>query len=104
MVGSRTRRPRFGGLSATVILDSSFVDSIRWDVFVLDFYCAELRLAIEVDGRQHLEAEGLARDAARTEALRQQGIRVVRFTNHEVLTESDAVAEAIWLACQTERE
>ena len=72
--------------------------------YVLDFYCPELRLAIEVDGRQHLEADGLAGDAARTEALSQQGIRVVRFTNHEVLMEFDAVAEAIWLACHTELE
>ena len=67
--------------------------------FVLDFYCPELRLAIEVDGRGHLEAEGLARDAARTNALRERGIRVVRFTNVEVLMEYEAVAEAIWLAC-----
>ena len=71
--------------------------------FVLDFYCPELRLAIEVDGRQHFEEEGQAQDAARTEVLRQQGIRVVRFTNHEVLQEFEAVAEAIWLACERER-
>ena len=72
--------------------------------FILDFYCPELRLAIEVDGRQHAEADGLARDATRTKALRQQGIRVVRFTNLEVLQEFDAVAEAIWLACQRGRD
>ncbi len=72
--------------------------------FVLDFYCPELRLAIEVDGRQHLEAEGLARDAARADALGKRGIRVVRFTNTEVLQEYEAVAEAIWQACHRGRE
>ncbi len=71
--------------------------------FVLDFYCPELRLAIEVDGSQHAEDAARARDAARSVALRQQGIRVIRFTNLEVLLESEAVAEAIWLACQREQ-
>ena len=71
--------------------------------FVLDFYCPELRLAIEVDGRQHFEEKGMAQDTARTAALHQQGIRVVRFTNHEVLQEFESVAEAIWLACDRVR-
>ena len=71
--------------------------------FVLDFYCPELRLAIEVDGNQHAADAARTRDAARSEALRHQGIRVVRFTNREVLLESEAVAEAIWLACRREQ-
>ena len=63
--------------------------------FVLDFYCAEVRLAIEVDGGQHFSEEGAARDDERTRFLEANGIRVLRFTNTEVLHELDAVGEAI---------
>ena len=63
--------------------------------FVLDFYCAEVRLAIEVDGGQHFSEEGAARDDERTRFLEANGIRVLRFTNTEIQSELDAVGEAI---------
>ena len=63
--------------------------------FVLDFFCASAELAIEVDGGQLVSEEGLARDAERTRFLAANGIRVVRFTNTEVLAELDAVLERI---------
>lgn len=68
--------------------------------FVLDFYCHELRLAVEVDGGQHAAQTGRASDARRTAALEARGIRVLRFSNLEVLQETTAVAEALWYACQ----
>ena len=62
--------------------------------FILDFYCAKSKLAIEVDGGQHLEQA--AYDAERTQWLEQErGIRVVRFTNEDVLRSLDAVVEVI---------
>jgi very-short-patch-repair endonuclease len=67
----------------------------EFGAFILDFYCAAARLAVEVDGGQHLSAEGLIHDAQRTDFLRAGGIRVVRFTNTQVLTEIDAVLAAI---------
>ena len=70
------------------------------DPYVLDFYCHELRVAVEVDGGGHARAESRARDHERSAALEAQGIRVVRFTNVEVLQETEAVAEALWLVCQ----
>ncbi|MBB2495455.1 endonuclease domain-containing protein [Aquipseudomonas ullengensis] len=53
--------------------------------YVLDFYCAELKLAIELDGGQHFTDEALRRDAQRSEHLQTLGIRVIRFSNLEVL-------------------
>ena len=44
-----------------------------------------------------------ARDDARAAALHARGIQVLRFSNLEVLQETDAVAEALWLACQQGR-
>ena len=51
--------------------------------YIVDFYCAELRLVIEIDGDSHAEAVNY--DAARTAALNAQGITVIRYTNHEIL-------------------
>ena len=51
--------------------------------FIVDFYCAELHLAIEIDGDSH--AEAVEYDAARTAALNARGITVARYTNADVL-------------------
>ncbi len=50
--------------------------------YVADFYCAELKLVIEIDGDSHAAQE--AYDAARTAYLARQGIRVLRYTNLDV--------------------
>ena len=65
---------------------------------ILDFFCPEQHLVIEVDGSQHLTEEGLARDSGRTRYLEKKGLRVLRFTDREVLTETEGVLEAIWEA------
>ena len=52
--------------------------------FILDFFCVEHQLAVEVDGGVHLNAEQAARDAERSEFLEKRGGRVVRFTNEEI--------------------
>lgn len=54
--------------------------------YVLDFYCAELKLAIELDGGQHHESPGVIHDRRRTGYLNQKGIEVVRFSNLEVMS------------------
>jgi len=67
---------------------------------IVDFYCNACRLAVEVDGDSH--AEQAEYDEARTEWLREQGIRVIRFTNRDVLHHLDAVLEKILAECQGE--
>jgi len=62
--------------------------------YILDFYCPELKLAIELDGGQHLE--DAARDTNRSAALEKQGISVLRFWNNDVLAQTEAVLESIW--------
>ncbi len=52
--------------------------------FVLDFYCAELRLAIEVDGGIHLDPEQANADRLRQAEIEENGIRFVRLTADQV--------------------
>lgn len=63
--------------------------------FVLDFYCAEHPLAVEVDGSVHARPTQIAHDAARTRYLRERGLRVVRFNNDEIEANLDAVLRQI---------
>jgi len=64
--------------------------------YVLDFYCADAALVIEVDGYQHLE-ETAAYDAERTRFLEGEGLRVLRLTNADVLDDLDGSLELIFL-------
>jgi adenine-specific DNA methylase len=64
--------------------------------YVLDFYCHELRLAVELDGGQHNMPEGRRHDEKRSKFLVEKGIRVLRFWNHDVLRDTEVVLEAIW--------
>ena len=57
--------------------------------YVADFYCAELKLVIEIDGDSHAAQE--AYDARRTDFLKQQGIRVLRYTNIDVGQRLDGI-------------
>jgi Uncharacterized protein conserved in bacteria len=68
--------------------------------YILDFYCAERRLAVELDGSQHFTDEGRAHDESRTEYLATRGVRVLRFTNRELFEEREGVLEAIRRACE----
>jgi very-short-patch-repair endonuclease len=64
-------------------------------IYVLDFYCAERRLAIEVDGDSHYQDTGPTLDEGRDRVLARDGIQVLRFTNHQVTGELDGVLETI---------
>jgi adenine-specific DNA-methyltransferase len=64
--------------------------------YVVDFYCHEARLAVELDGGQHNEPDERARDAKRTAFLEKQGIRILRFWNNDVLQNTEGVLQAIY--------
>jgi very-short-patch-repair endonuclease len=65
------------------------------DAYVVDFYCSELRLVIEIDGNSHLQGDAPAYDIARQTLLESLGLVVLRFTNRQVYTELDAVIDTI---------
>lgn len=69
--------------------------------YILDFYCHEAKLAVELDGGQHNEPDRKRQDEKRTAVLAKQGVRVVRFWNNEVLANTEGVLEAIYGAVLT---
>ena len=66
--------------------------------YVLDFYCAQARLAVEVDGQGHDHPDQIAADRRRTAWLEEQGVAVVRFAAEEVRVNLDGVLEALLAA------
>ena len=67
---------------------------------ILDFYCAEAKLNIELDGFQHGHPERREADAARDTWLAGRGIMVLRFWNARLRREKEVVRNAIWEALQ----
>ena len=65
------------------------------DRFIVDFYCAEAKLCIEIDGGSHFEKEQEGYDKARTEFLEALGYQVVRYTNNDVRYNIHAVVDQI---------
>lgn len=63
--------------------------------YVLDFYCHECKLAVELDGAIHNEQMNRQYDIARTELLNSMKITVIRFRNEEVLNNVESVLEKI---------
>jgi methionyl-tRNA synthetase len=62
--------------------------------YVLDFFCVEANLAVELDGGQHAQTQ--AHDEKRAAFLKSKGIDELRFWNNEVLGQTEAVLEKIW--------
>ena len=64
--------------------------------YIVDFYCAEKKIAIEIDGSQHYEEKNVIKDAERTEFLNAKGITVLRYTNLDIDKNFDGVCEDIY--------
>ena len=79
-------------LSARQCAGAKFSRQMPIGAYICDFLCRELRLVIEVDGGQHAESK---RDAVRTRYLQQEGYRVIRFWNDDVLSNTDGVVMTI---------
>ena len=63
--------------------------------YIVDFYCAEAKLVIELDGSQHYEEKGIEYDAERTAYLEKYGLRVIRIENIEINKNFDGICEYI---------
>ena len=65
--------------------------------YIVDFYAPAARLVVEVDGAQHQDHIHAQNDVQRDESLKSQDLRVLRFTNLQVLRELDAV---VWVVAE----
>ncbi len=64
--------------------------------YILDFYCPAIKLAIELDGNQHRSSnEAITKDRLRTAYIRSEGIRLIRFSNLDVMNNFRGVCDYI---------
>lgn len=64
--------------------------------YIADFYCPKVKLIIEVDGSQHYEKKGIKKDEIRSKYFENLGLKVLRFTNLDVLKNINGVLERIY--------
>ena len=82
-------------LSRKQMLGYKFRRQYGVDQFVIDFYCPELKLAIEIDGDTHFRRDAREYDKDRQEYIENFGIELIRFINLEVLNNLSGVLETI---------
>ena len=63
--------------------------------YIVDFYCHEKKLVIEIDGSQHYETEGITADRTRDAYLSEKGLTVLRYSNADVNQRFEGVCEDI---------
>jgi imidazole glycerol-phosphate synthase subunit HisF len=63
--------------------------------FIADFYCHQVKLVVEVDGKIHLTSENIERDDNRSAEFEKFGITIIRFTNDQILSDLNYVLEQI---------
>ena len=68
--------------------------------FIVDFYCAQARLCIEIDGDSHLEPAQEEYDSLRTARLEELGYKIIRFSNNDVRYQLQAVVDEIMRAIE----
>ena len=72
-----------------------FRRQVTFGHYILDFYCAAAKLAIELDGSQHYEPDGQRYDEKRDAWLESNGIKVLRFSNTDILRNLVGVCQMI---------
>ena len=87
-------------LQGSQLLGKKFRRQFSIGRYIVDFYCAECRLAIELDGQGHFEVTVDEYEWERTKYLESCGIRVLRFENRELFDDIEAVLEVIKAAIQ----
>ena len=64
--------------------------------YIADFYCHQAKLVVELDGSQHYTPEEKEYDQKRTEYLEKQGLKVIRFSNLDIMRRFDDVCDNIY--------
>lgn len=86
---ARVRNRQFNGMR--------FFRQYSLGPYILDFYCPEVRLAVELDGGQHARSDNREYDAFRSEYLKAHGIEVIRFWDNEALSDIQGVLNELFL-------
>jgi very-short-patch-repair endonuclease len=76
--------------------DFKFRRQHPYGIYFLDFYCTHAKLAVELDGGGHDFPDQRARDDVRNQFLESKGIKVLRFWNHQLRGELEAIRFEIW--------
>ncbi|MGD8559316.1 MAG: endonuclease domain-containing protein [Gammaproteobacteria bacterium] len=84
---SRIRRKQIAGLQ--------FYRQRPIGNYIVDFYCPGAQIVLEVDGSQHMNKPATQNDQYRDSYLKQQGIKVLRFDNLQIVKQLDAVVEEV---------
>ena len=66
------------------------------DNYIVDFYCHDAKLIIELDGSQHFEEEGREKDIERDEELNRLGVKVLKKITERILKEVDGVCRVLY--------
>ncbi len=88
-------RKLWNAIRGRQLLNLRFLRQFSVGNYILDFYCPEKKLAIELDGGQHADELHKKLDLDRTRYLNEQGIKVIRFWNNDVLNNIVGVGESI---------
>ena len=84
-----------------LLLKGKQIEGLRWrrqfsiGCYILDFYCPAAKLCIEIDGIQHQSEENVEHDRRREAYLSREGIKVIRFPNCSVWSDSDMIIATI---------
>lgn len=82
-------------LKGRQVRDCKFRRQYGIQMFVVDFYCPELKLAIEVDGATHEDRQHQRQDQNRQDLIESFGVRFLRFSGEDVLGDAEKVVERI---------
>jgi very-short-patch-repair endonuclease len=91
---SRIRRKQIGSLT---FLRQKIIGD-----YIVDFYCHDARLMVEIDGSQHQSGIGEQKDITRDKYLIDRGFIILRFNDHDVLQNTDGAVTAILEAVHTQ--
>ncbi len=90
-----TERLLWAALRGHRLNGASFRRQVPIQSYIADFVCHAAKLVIELDGGQHFSDQSERADAARSAVIEAQGFKVLRFSNHDVMTYRDGVLETI---------
>jgi len=85
-------------LRAGRLADYKFKRQYVIENFIVDFYCAKTKTAIEIDGDEHYTKEHQEYDETRSKVLNSKRINILRYTNREVICKTDNVLSDIFEA------